>query len=227
MPVLCDIKNVNMTELKDYSKSLEETLKDSNLQNISVGLAETVLDSLVENGIVKDIPIIGSVVGIGKVALGVRERIFLKKIIYFISELKSIPAKKRKQIVDNINNSGRFRTKVGEKLLFIIDRCEDYEKSQLIARMFAAFINQKISYGEFLRSASIIDRIILEDLIWFINQSFDDFMFEEAGELINVGLVNFDIRDQQELDFKLPSKYELSANTTDIGYKIKEILKEY
>ena len=190
------IQKIPMSELNDYSNSLEDTLKDSDLQNVSIGLAEVVIDSLVNDGIVKDIPIIGSVVGFGKVALGIKERIFLKKIIYFISELKNIPPEKRKQVVDKINSSEKYRTKVGEKLLSIIDRCEDHEKSQLIARMFAAFVIQKISYEDFLRSASIIDRIMLEDLVWFVNQNDDSFIFEEVGELINVGLVGFDVRDQ-------------------------------
>ena len=225
-PRLCGARLIDMAELKDYSNSLEDTLKDSDLQNVSIGLAEVVLDNLVDNEIVKEIPIIGSVVGFGKVALGIRERIFLKKIIYFISELKNIPPVKRKKVIDKINNSGKFRTKVGEKLLFIIDRCEDHDKSQLIARMFAAFINEKISYEDFSKSANIIDRIMLEDLAWFINQHYDDFVFEEVGELINVGLVDFDIRDQRELDLKLPSKYELSAHTTDIGCKIRDVLRE-
>jgi hypothetical protein len=117
-----------VTELNEYSNSLEETLKDSDLQNVSTGLAEVVLDSLIDDGIAKDIPIISTVVGLGKVALGIKERLFLKKIIYSISELKSIPPKKRKYFVDKINSSGKFRAGVGEKLLFIIDRCEDHEK---------------------------------------------------------------------------------------------------
>ena len=72
-----------MTELKEYSNSLEKTLKDSDLQNVSTGLAEVVLDSLIDDGIAKDIPIIGSVVGLGNVMLGIKERLFLKKIVTF------------------------------------------------------------------------------------------------------------------------------------------------
>lgn len=65
-----------MTELKEYSNSLEETLKDSALHNVSAALAEVVIDNLIDDGIAKDIPIIGTVVGLGKVALGIKERLF-------------------------------------------------------------------------------------------------------------------------------------------------------
>ncbi len=62
-----------MTDLKEYSNSLEETLKDSELQNVSIDLAEVVLDHLIEDGIIRDIPSICLVVGLGKVTLGIKE----------------------------------------------------------------------------------------------------------------------------------------------------------
>lgn len=214
-----------MTELKEYSNSLEETLKDSNLQNVSTGLAEVVVDRLIDEGIAKDIPIIGTVVGLGKIALGIKERLFLKKIIYFISELKNISPKNRKHLVDKINSSGKFRVDVGEKLLFIIDRCEDHEKAQYIARMFAAFICEKISYEDFLRSASIIDRIMLEDLIWFVSEDDGCFVYEEMDDLINSGLFNISVVDQRQYDLKLPTEYKLEADISNVGMKIRDVLK--
>lgn len=216
-----------MINLKKFSNSLEETLKDSNLHNVSVGLAEVVLDSLYDDGLIKDIPIIGSVVGALKVAHSIKERIFLKKIIYFISEIKNIPPGQRKQMVERVNESGEFRTKVGEKLLFIIDRCDDHEKSQIIAKIFTAFIFQAISYKEFLRASSIVDRILLEDLLWFVDQDNDDFMFEELGDLINTGLFNFNVEDQRDRDLKLPMAYELRAHVSEIGSKIRSILTKH
>ncbi|MBS4068028.1 MAG: hypothetical protein KGZ62_05470 [Sulfurimonas sp.] len=84
-----------MPELKEFTNALEKTLKDSDLQEVTTGLAEVFIDNLIKDGIVKDIPIIGTVVGFGKVIYGIREQLFLKKIIYFISEVKDIPADKR------------------------------------------------------------------------------------------------------------------------------------
>ena len=68
-----------MIELKKFINSLEKTIKDSDLHNVTIGLSETLIDSLIDDGICKDIPIIGSILGVGKVALGVRERFFFKK----------------------------------------------------------------------------------------------------------------------------------------------------
>jgi len=75
---------------------------------------------------------------VGKASIGIKEIMFLKKIIYFISELKNISITKRYEMIDKIDTSGEFKTRVGEKLLYIIDKCEDHEKSQLIAILFSA-----------------------------------------------------------------------------------------
>lgn len=240
-----------MSELDALSNSLELTLKDSDLQNVTISLAEVFADSLMTDGIAKDIPIIGTVVGLGKTAVGIKEALFLKKVIYFISELKNISSARRHEMIDKIDKSGKFRTKVGEKLLYIIDKCDDHEKSQVIARLFSAFLSGTISYDEFLRASHIVDQLIIADLKWFIENGWENeeswkysdhsnyengyLKIDEVGNLATSGLVEIVspeimIRDQD--DWKMTDKYivegsELSVRITDIGQKISEILKDY
>lgn len=240
-----------MSELNKLSDSLEHTLKNSDLQNVTISLAEVFTDSLMENGIAKDIPIIGTVIGLGKTAVGVKESLFLKKVIYFISELSNIEASKRHEMIEKIDRSGKFRIKVGEKLLYIIDKCDDHEKSQVIARLFSAFLLGTINYDEFLRAAVIIDQLMIDDLKWFIESGWeneDDWDYsdhwnyehgylkiDEVGNIATSGLfeiVSPEIRVEDQWDHKAGDKYivegsELSVRITDIGNKIKEILKDF
>lgn len=238
-----------MSEIKALSKSFERTLKDSNLQNVSISLAEVLTDSLIEDGIAKQIPIIGTVVGLGKTATGIKESLFLKKIIYFISEINNIPASKRQEMIDKIDTSGKFRIKVGEKLLYIIDKCDDHEESQIIACLFSGFLSGGISYDEFLRASHIISQVIIGDLEWFVKEKWkesnewkyryglrdDCLTVEEAGNIASTGLVQIislevSVRDQD--DHKMSDPYivegsELCVEISDIGKKISEILKDY
>lgn len=239
-----------MSELNKLSNSFSQTLKDSDLQNATIGLAEIFSDSLIEDGIAKDIPIIGTVIGLGKASMGIKEILFLKKIIYFIVELKNISATKRHKMIDRIDNSGRFRTKVGEKLLYIIDKCEDFEKSQIIALLFSAFLSERISYDEFLRASHIVDQVILEDLKWFVESGWenedgwkyrvedreDHLTLEEAGNIATSGLfelVSPDVMVRDQDDWKRASEpyivegSELTVRISDIGKKIKDILKNH
>jgi hypothetical protein len=176
-----------MAELSKLSNSFEHTLKDSDLQNVTISLAEVFADSLMEDGIAKDIPIIGTVIGLGKATMGIKESLFLKKIIYFISELRNISAVKRYEMIEKIDSSGKFRTRIGEKLLYIIDKCDDHEKSQIIARFFSSFLLETISYDEFLRASHIVDQIILEDLKWFVESGWEkEDYWDEAPHNITI-----------------------------------------
>ena len=239
-----------MSELNKLSSSFSQTIKDSDLQNVTIGLAEVFADSLIEDGIAKDIPIIGTVIGLGKASMGIKEILFLKKIIYFISELKNVSATKRHEMIDKIDKSGKFRTKVGEKLLYIIDKCEDHVKSQIIAVLFSAFLSEKISYEEFLRASHIVDQVILDDLKWFIESGWekeDDWKYriedrdnhltlDEAGNIAISGLVELvspDVMIRDQDDWKKASDpyivegSELTVRISEIGEKIRDILKDY
>ncbi len=240
-----------MSELTKLSNSLEQTLKDSDLQNVTISLAEVFADSLMKDGIAKDIPIIGSIISLGKTAIGIKESLFLKKVIYFISELKNISSAKRHEMIDKIDNSGKFRTKVGEKLLYIIDKCDDHEKSQIIALLFSTFLLGNISYEEFLRASHIVGQLIIDDLKWFIDNGWENekswkysdhsnyengfLNIDEVGSIATTGLfeiVSPEIMIRDQDDWKMSEKYivegsELSVRITGIGQKIKLILKDY
>src|SRR5665647_269195 len=108
-----------MNDIKKLSNSLEETLKVSDLQNVTIELAETFTDTLLNDGLLRDIPIIGTIVGLTKASFSLNERLLIKKLMYFISDLKDIDASKRKKLITKIDNSEKQKIRVGEKLLYI------------------------------------------------------------------------------------------------------------
>lgn len=230
-----------MNNFQNLSSSLEVTIKDSNLTEINIELSEILIDSFINEGIAKDIPIIGTILKLGKFSINLKEHLFLKKIIYFISNLKEIPAKKRSEMVSKINNSKTHRIKVGEKLIYIIDKCEDHITTEYVAIFFKAFLLEKISYSEFLRCTSIIQNIFIEDFEYFISNDYlerynnwNECFSEIEMNLVNSGLCGKEveeitIRDQD--DWKRASeKYIVeggkeSLYITEIGKKIRLILK--
>ena len=131
-----------MNDLKTLSGSFENTLKSSDLNNIAADFSEVALDQMIADGAFKDLPIIGTIVNIGKATTSVRDYLFLKKVIGFLTTLEGIPTKDRKEMIEKIDSSGKFRIKVGEKLLFLIDKCQDHEKAKVVARLFAAVIKE-------------------------------------------------------------------------------------
>jgi len=222
-----------LNEIKKISNSFEETLKDSNLQNVTIGLAETLSDSLLEDGLLKDIPIIGTIVGLGKTSINIIDLLFLKKIICFLSELDEVSINNRKEMIDKIDSSKKFRIKVGEKLLYIIDKCDDHENAQYVSKLFVGYLEGDIDYPDFLRGAKVIERIYIDDLLDFINDDRTDLKPNELGDYEGTGLYetyteDITVRDQD--DWKASDKYivdggETRGYITDIGGKIRKVLK--
>ena len=77
-----------MSELTTLSNSFEETLKNSDFQNVTISLAEVFTDSLMEEGIAKDIPIIGTIIGFGKTTISIKKAYSLKKLYTLSLSLK-------------------------------------------------------------------------------------------------------------------------------------------
>lgn len=169
--------------------SFDLTLTNSNLQNLSIDIMELTIDSVLNEGLIKEIPILGTIANLSKFRANIHDRLFLKKILFFLNQLKDISADKRKKMIDNIDYSKKYRIKVGEKLLYIIDSCDDYEISELISIVFGAYIEEKITYDEFLKTASVLKNLDMNDFRWFVKErKYYYFNLGDIGDLINSGL---------------------------------------
>lgn len=227
-----------MADTPKYSASLTKTLKESDLKDVGVDLAEDLIDSTIQDGVLKDIPILGSLVGLGKTAARVKDVLFLKKVLYFINEVKDIPFTEREKVISEIDNSEKYRLKIGEKLLYILDKADDHEKTLLVGKLFRAFLKQEVNYDTFLRGSVIIDKAIIEDLNWFIENDWEKLSIEEAAEFINWGLfelepLNIKVKEagyehasqwEQKANFAIEGG-QLSATITSVGRKLRQHLK--
>jgi hypothetical protein len=233
---------LNLEELNTINSTFSETLKNSDLQNVSEDLAEALLDSVLQEGILKDIPVIGTVVGLGKTAISIKDHLFLKKIFSFLKGISQVPPEKRREMIDFVNTSANQKIKVGEKLIYILDKCDDFIDAKYIAQLFCAFLEKKISYLEYLQGAGIIQSISNADLEYYLNTDIFKFQIEASSEeqpnedilpFVNVGICGvgynpISVDDQDDIDSH--ERYRVHGGeaviwVTSIGKLLKEILK--
>lgn len=224
------------------SESLGETLIKSDLTNISKDVLETILDKeIFENGFLKDIPIVNSIVGAGKTVSSIRDYLFTKKILGFLNGLASISLEKRQKMISKVDSNPTYRQSVGSKLIFIIDQTQDSEVAGIISKLFVAFLEGELTYREFCKSSLIVNRIDIIDLEDFLELPDDaygqngtqDLGLEELDNfLINAGLCTAEtdevtVEDQD--DWKSNEQYKVTGGVTRIyrtliGTKIYNIL---
>ena len=194
-------------------ESFDETIVDSDLSGIPADLLEKSIDAIMEDGILQSIPIVRTIAGAIKTAGNIQDRLFLNKILSFLFHLKDVDAYQRQEMINNIDRSGIYQVRVGQKLLYIIDKCDDHTKSAYVARIFKAFIQRRISYSEFLRTVYAINNISSEDLQAFLQipygqdlDSVDCFYYTQAGLVKRLSG-----KEMQAIEGSRPGGYNVAA----------------
>jgi hypothetical protein len=152
------------TENQDLVPSLIETLRSSDLAEIVQDFGEVALDSILDDDLVKEVPVIGTIVRLGKVSITIRDRFLVRKVLLFLEGLSDVPQVQRKEFLRKIEDDDSFEKRVGETLIMLLDRCDHLDKPRLMSKLFSAYIKEEIDYDEFLRYSIAIDRAFIKDL---------------------------------------------------------------
>lgn len=175
----------NMTKDND-----QKSMAISSLTSIATDLGEVALDSVLNDGIAKDIPILGSLVNLYKSGVNIKEHIFHKKIEGLIDNIANITDKELSIFNSQFDNDPEFRVRVAEHLTIIVDRIDDLEKTKYLAKAFSAFVKGKIDFEQFRRIARAIERCMIEDLKEVHNfERANDAFSEITYELAASGLI--------------------------------------
>jgi hypothetical protein len=209
--------------MNKLSDTLTETIKDDNFQDVMVDLGETAVDSVLNEGVLKDIPILGSVFGLAKTTMSIQDKLFTKKILTFLIQLKNTEVESRKKQIEKIGTNPKYKTKVGEKLLYIIEKCEDTEKAAYIGKLFQCYIEEKLDYEDFLRASKCIELTFLYDLKRFIKEKWNNMEMEEAGDLVGSGLMTA-IYTPGEQSWSNVGSGTLKVKVSNIGKQIQQLL---
>jgi hypothetical protein len=194
--------------------SLAETLGKSDLLKLSTDLDDIALHSLVESGLLHDIPVVGLVAKMTSVGLSVRDFLFMRKLSKILSCLDEIPVEERKRWLENLEKDPKFRGRVMADVILLMDRLNDLHKATSFGKIFAAYVSSKINYEDFRRLASALDQLQLMDLPvlqkWYGNQGDTQKLIESNYDSLQnlaiCGLVRIsqrmDLRDSDDLKFE-------------------------
>lgn len=211
--------------MSSLGTNLIQVIKDKEFQTVTKDLTEVVIDSNIAEGLLKDVPLLSTIIGTFNTVTNIKDKLFLKKILTFLYELKSISENKIEEQINKIEEDLKYRTKVGEKLLFIIDKCEDTDKASLTGLLFKSFLEKKIDYDQFITGTNIIEKTPLPDLMFFIENDVEELELDNGGsEFVSYGLMeirvtkpNIKVGDEKYYGDKyIPSDNEILADRLEI-----------
>ena len=130
--------------------------------------SEVALDHIAGNEIISGLPNVGSFVKTAKLVLDIRDKIFLNKIEAFLKGTANIPQEKKKEFSERIAKDPEFGRKLGELVLFSMDRSDSLEKASIVGHLFFHFITSErneMDTPTFNRLLFAVDRAFIDDLV--------------------------------------------------------------
>lgn len=180
----------------------EISLFDTSLVDIGVDFFELGIDSILQDGLLKDIPIVGTIVGVGKFAQNVHDRNLLRQSLVFINEFNNgqiAPEKIAKHRI-KLQQNPHFREEEIGRVLILLNKNMDMIKSLYEAKFYAAYVDEQISWTEFCELCDITDRLFISDISSLREAYLNNGITEQMeisykhDRLISVGLLTNEAR---------------------------------
>lgn len=141
-------------DISSLSDDITELLSD---------ISEMGFDSILEEGVLQEIPVVKTVLNVWRVGVGIREVLFLRKLLAFLTDLQAVPMEQRVKMIDKLEKDEDYRGDVGAKLIQLIDRLDSVEKAQYVGRAFRAYCVELIDSDTLGRLNYAIERLYLGD----------------------------------------------------------------
>lgn len=211
-------------------KDIGEILRD---------VAEIALDSRFDAGPLKEIPFFSWVAKVRAIGLGIRDRIFLKKIAMFLFEASKVSAEKREAFANRLVAEPDLTQRTGESALLLLDHVSSVNKARLMGYALRRFMQEDIDEVILNRIYAAVEFLPLWRLI-----DLPEFYFETGlGSLDqsavaayqNLGLVEIYYGDKAErlhCDFGTGDSYLMAYHQpfyrqTEIGASVAEVIRDY
>ncbi len=171
--------------------SFRETLLKSDLPSVIQNAGEIGIDSLLDSGLFKDIPVLSTMLSIGKTFGNVRDYFFAKKMLAFLRSISSLSAKERQHLIHRLDVDEQFSKYAGEQIIELLSRIDSERKAVLVATALKLYAREEIDSLQLQRINCAIDRFILCDIevlrSFSKEKSFED-SDPTTANFINAGL---------------------------------------
>jgi hypothetical protein len=151
-----------MKKKSSSGRALVRTVAGNQLGDAIFDLAEVALDQNLAEGVLKDVPIVGTLVTLARAGQSVSEELFLRKLARFLADLNAVPVEEREKLLEQYPDTSEEQRVLGENLLLALERLDDIKKPAILARFFAAYIRSKIDYFTFTRLARALEKFNIE-----------------------------------------------------------------
>lgn len=160
-------------------------------------VTEAVIDQFLEDGILKDIPIVKTCIQMVKTSHSIRDWFLLKKLIRFFNELEKITQEEKNTFFEDLDTNDKIVENIGNLCIFYLDKYDHEDKAKMIGKLLRAYINRSIDLEMYFRLMQAIDKAYIDDIYQIINHKNARHLPRITREqLYAIGLLKIRIRNK-------------------------------
>lgn len=129
--------------------------------------AEVVMDSMLEDGLLKDLPVVGTFFKVTKGIQDIRDRAAFARVQAFVTAFSSVKHDTWTKWRKKVSEEPEETRKVGETLFLVVERLDSLEKAEILGLLFLAYLDAKISSEDLRRLTLAVNLAFADDLLRF------------------------------------------------------------
>jgi hypothetical protein len=212
--------------------SFKQSLFDSNLGEIGIDMVEVGIDTLIADGVFSEIPIVKTIIGLGKFVQNIHDRNLLQQTLTFIQSFNTNtnPEKVNKYKNTLEKDPKRAEHELG-RVLIILNRYIDKRKSFYLSKLFLSYVNEVVDWSEFSEFSEMLSMMLDSD-ISTLQETYQSkgiydvrIISRKHDRLLNIGLMK-NVTRQSGDTYLMPIGVEnpLLMDLSEIGYKFCNII---
>lgn len=147
--------------------AFKQSIFNESLIDDVVGIAEIGIDSILSEGLLRDLPIFNLLLGASRTIKNIQERNLLKNTAIFINEVNShkIDEKKLQKYKEKLGNEKTAEKELG-RVLILLNQYVDNIKCRILGRLFIEYVNQELTWEKFCELSDTVTRFFLDDTLF-------------------------------------------------------------
>lgn len=132
---------------------------------LAADLLEPAVDALLSNGVLKDIPVLGTAVKLASIGRSISDRIFLAKIQRFLAGLGAEDTPGSRKFAEELESGDADAHRTAATVLLAIHQMDDLEKGPILSAVFSAFLRGELSKAGLRRAVAGINAALADDVL--------------------------------------------------------------
>lgn len=167
-----ELETVGPKERKRMPSNLIRSMRESTFVVTDGGFGDTLidfaevgLDSILEEGLVRDIPIFGTIASLCKVGVNIRERNLVKQTAVFLAKFNdgTISPEKLEEHRKALEEDPVRAEKEMGRVLLILNNTIEERQSACLASLYRGYVLGALSWEKFCELAEVNSRMFIDD----------------------------------------------------------------